>query len=121
MKVKNINKSFKYFTIEYWKNRKRLKYILKCIKKAKNNYINEYYINFPVNSKGLCYYLSKEFNSSMMSYGELKKIIPVFTPEFFNIKNCNILCYWWDRHDKQSRINAFNKLIDYYTNIIKEL
>lgn len=114
-----MKRIFRFFTITYWKDYIRLKHILKCIKNAKKRFIKDRSIN--ITSHGVCYYLGKElFGDRIFIYDNIKNIIPIFTPQFFNNNRC-AYGYWWDAFDTQSRINAFDKLINHYKNLIKEL
>ena len=120
MKVKYINKIFRFFTIKYWKDYIRLRHILKCIKNAKVNFLLDR--KSTIELKGLCFYLGIElFNNLIFCYDEIKDIIPIFTPEYFHVDASRKYGYWWDIFDVQSRINAFDKLINHYENLIKEL
>lgn len=121
MKVKDMNRIFRFFTIKYWKDYIRLRHILKCIENAKVNFLLDR--SKPNNRfEGLCYYLGKElFGGRMCIYTEIISIIPIFTPEYFHVSGSKRYCYWWDIYDVYSRIDAFNKLINHYKNLIKEL
>ena len=51
-----------------------------------------------------------------ISYEDISKIIPEFNRDFLNCTTDNdIYAYWWSLDDRQSRIEAFNKLIKYYS------
>lgn len=121
MKVKDINKIFRFFTIKYWKDYIRLKHILKCIKNAKERFIKDR--SKPCNVfLGLCYYLGTElFGYNNFIYNDIKNVIPIFTPEYFHVSGSKRYGYWWDIYDVYSRIDAFDKLINHYKNLIKEL
>lgn len=120
MKVKDMKRKFRFFTIKYWKDYIRLRHILKCIKNAKKHFIKDR-SEKNIKSYGMCTYLALElFKRNHCDYDKIKNIIPIFTPKFFNSKK-NPYCYWWDLYDTESRINAFNKLINHYKKLIKEL
>ena len=121
MKVKDMKRIFRFFTIRYWKDYIRLRHILKCIKNAKEHFIKDRNKKCPI-LFGLCYYLGIElFSEFSYTYDKIKNIIPIFTPEYFHICGSKRYSYWWSIFDVQSRINAFDKLINYYENLIKEL
>lgn len=69
---------------------------------------------------GMCFYIqnciSFIFNTHIY-YDEIKNIIPEFIPETFGltINNNN---HWWNINDINSRIKAFDKLIEIYKNKI---
>ena len=119
--MKDINKIFRFFTIKYWKDYIRLRHILKCIKNAKRHFIKDRSNICPI-LYGMCMYLGLYLYlyNTHINYDKIKDIIPVFTPQFFNT-NKNKYAYWWNIDDTQSRINAFDKLINHYENLIKEL
>lgn len=115
-----MKRIFRFFTITYWKEYIRLRHILKCIKNAKERFIEDRKSNGIL--FGLCHYLGIElFNYRAFLYEDIKDIIPIFTPEYFHLHNSRIYGYWWNIHDVQSRIDAFDKLINHYKNLIKEL
>ena len=115
-----MKRRFRFFTIKYWKDYIKLRHILKCIKNAKKQFIKE-------RSKpcsilyGICTYLGIYlFKGGFFTYDAIKDIIPVFTPQFFN-SDRNPYGYWWNIYDIYSRINAFDKLINHYEKLIKDL
>lgn len=115
-----MKRIFRFFTMRYWKDYIRLRHILKCIKNAKKEFIKDRNNTYPI-FYGMCKYLGLElFNGNYYFYDRIKDIIPIFTPQFFN-KNNSPYCYWWNIYDVQSRINAFDKLINHYEKLIKEL
>lgn len=95
--------------------------ILKWIENAK-----EYYLKFEY-CPGMCLalfntipkYFREDWNK-IKSYNceKIKHFIPEYHPEFFITKG--IKCngyeegYWWKLNDKESRIKAFDKLIEIY-------
>lgn len=48
-------------------------------------------------------------------YEKIKRIIPEFKPETFNVFQSYPYTPWWDTRDRESRIKAFNKLIEIYS------
>jgi hypothetical protein len=89
----------------YRENRRR-KQTLKLIKKAKNLYL-EGVSDFMC----ICFYKA---SGSFFLYEDLVKVIPEFTPSTFGV-NSSAIGGWWNRNDKISRINAFDKLIEIYS------
>lgn len=115
-----MKRIFRFFTIRYWKDYIILRHILKCIKNAKKLFIKERTEPRGV-LYGICKYLGIYlFKGRSFNYDAIKDIIPIFTPQFFN-SDKNPYTYWWDIYDVQSRINAFDKLINHYKKLIKEL
>lgn len=45
---------------------------------------------------------------------DISKIIPEFKSTYFGLNNKPEHEYWWDEDDRESRIDALNKLIDLY-------
>ena len=95
------------------------KEIVKILERAKN-----LYINFCHTSKnGMCHYIMiayyELYGKHIMVY-QTSMIIPKFKPIFCKGDKA---MYWWDLNDTESRINAFNKLIEYYScnNIIDKI
>lgn len=120
MKVKDIKQKFRFFTIKYWKDYIRLRHILKCIKSAKRHFIKDRTEPHGV-LYGICTYLGLYlFEGRAFIYDTIKNIIPIFTPQFFN-SDRYVYSYWWDIFDVQSRIDAFDKLINHYEKLIKDL
>lgn len=113
MKVKDMK--LKYFNPFYWINRRKNKEIYLLILAAKYHYISRYNSEY---KHGLCLSficVFAEFYGSI-SMREIKKLIPEFNREFFNIKHT--LPFWWDVADYTSRIKAFDKLLECYKNKI---
>ena len=86
--------------------------ILEILKRAK-----EYYtFKDAYDARGICYriyrILLSDYNISI-SYGEIEHIIPEFNPDFLGGK-INSQNYWWNIFDQESRITAFDVLIDIY-------
>ena len=108
----------------YWllfnKPKYRLYEILCWIENTKNAYLKDV-------SSGLCLaffynlpsYFSKEFYIKLPGNicQRVSRIIPEYTPEYFGTKEIEDgpeEGYWWDRADRQSRIEALDKLIQVY-------
>ena len=94
--------------IKQWKERRRRKSILKDIKKAK-----DIYLSHKSNFMCLCFF-SVNFDKYWDS-GEIQKRIPEFNREFLESKTPNGCVVWWDIDDRNSRIKAFDKLIEIYS------
>lgn len=90
----------KYVIKEYRRRR-----ILSDIKKAKR-YFQEGMIDFMC----LCF---MRVSIKYCKY-PIDSIIPEFNRDFLNAEY-NGLSIWWDRDDRESRIKAFDKLIDTYS------
>ena len=100
------------FVIDYikqWMKHRRRKSILKDIKKAKDFYLRH-------ESSYMCICFSW---ANYKKYGTLEKIqerIPEFNREFLNaIKTSCDYGAWWPSDDRDSRIKAFDKLIEIYS------
>lgn len=92
----------------WFKNRKR-KQTLEIIKQAKQVYLD---------GKECCMCFSfMRVEDSFLCYKDIVKRIPEFTPDFFGANKIYLIaiCYWWPIEDRQSRIKAFNKLIEIYS------
>lgn len=90
-----------------YKEKRRRKQILKDIKKAK-----QYYLKGLESCMCSCFYRVDEGKYYCCSY--IRQIIPEYTPKTFGSNAC-IGELWWSINDKQSRIKAFNKLIEIYS------
>lgn len=116
MKVKNINKIFKYINPFYWINKRKNKEIYFITLVAKHYYVAK--INQGINI-GLCHafvYAYKTINIDISTF-ELELKIPKFNRKFLNAKYYNG-GLWWDTMDYRSRLSAFEKLLKYYKNKI---
>lgn len=96
--------------IKNWKRRRRRKSILKDIKKAKDNYLRH-------KSSFMCICFT---DVSYEKYGlgsvQICERIPEFNMEFLNATRTS--CdggAWWPADDRNSRIEAFDKLIEVYS------
>ena len=80
---------------------------LKDIKKAKDIYV----IGMAV---GMCqsfYYVNYD---RYTTYAKIRERIPEFKPETFNVDPELLEDFWWRISDRDSRIKAFDKLIEIY-------
>lgn len=48
-------------------------------------------------------------------YDVIRQRIPEFKPDTFKVNPRNISGAWWDPRDRESRIKAFDKLIEIYS------
>ena len=94
--------------IKRWNEHRRRKAILKDIKEAKCVYLigKEHcmchcFMFININRYGCC--------------EKIREIIPEFKPETFNVPPANIDGLWWSIYDRESRIEAFDKLIEIYS------
>lgn len=109
-----MKKIFKYINPYYWINKRKNKEIYLFILAAKYYYISEY-------NNGRCFGLCLCFQHMYEKYHvrlklklttKIRDIIPEFNKEFFNITHT--YPFWWELNDYDSRILAFNKLLECY-------
>lgn len=92
-----------------YKEKRRRKQILKDIKKAKQIFLN--------GEEFMCWCFQKVNSKKYNTCYSIRKIIPEFKPSTF-INNFNPNRYfkaWWIHTDRESRIKAFDKLIEIYS------
>lgn len=94
--------------IKNWIGRRRCKSILKDIKKAKDIYLRH-------ESDFMCICFSRVDDKKYRSTNKLQKRIPEFNREFLEAKNPDRCIVWWPSDDRESRIEAFDKLIEVYS------
>lgn len=94
--------------IKRWKGLRRRKSILKDIKKAK-------YIYMSCKVSFMCHCFMLVDHNKYGNYEMIRKTIPEFKPETFNVAQSDIYTYWWAPKDRESRIKAFEKLIKIYS------
>ena len=109
--MKNIKQSFKYINPFYWINRRKNRERYLIVLAAKHYFIGNRNANY---ATGLCH----SFNRIINEYTDKDKfnitdIIPEFNREFLNAAR-QTDPWWWTTSDYQSRIKAFNKLLEYY-------
>ena len=97
------------------------KEIVTLLRVTKTNYI--YDIKNTLTREGLCYYIVMTFHQIYDRYIiciDIPILIPKFNPIFCKGNNT---VYWWSMHDTKSRIQALDKLIEYYScnNIIDKI
>lgn len=92
--------------IKRWRERRRRKSILRDIKEAK-----QLYLTGKERFMCLCF---KEVNyNKYISTEAIQKIIPEFNPKFCEATYNSPA--WWLTEDRESRIKAFDKLIETYS------
>lgn len=94
--------------IKRWKERRRRKAILKDIKKAKQFYVNR-------RERFMCKCFFRVDFVKYPYYDVIRQRIPEFKPDTFNADPNNFYGAWWDPRDRDSRIKAFDKLIEIYS------
>lgn len=94
--------------IKRWQERRRRKSVLKDIKKAKDIYLSGRTIS-------MCHSFYWVDENRYDTYYEIRKRIPEFKSETFNIDPMLWSAFWWPIHDRESRIEAFDKLIEIYS------
>lgn len=70
---------------------------------------------------GMCYAITLvhwKYHKSM--YPRFSENLPEFNREFLNPNSNPDNPYWWDRNDVESRITAFDRLIEIYKNSNEE-
>lgn len=94
--------------IKKWREKRRRKRILKIIKDAK-----QYYLDKKSLYMCLCFgEVYARFYRKDSLYENIHKMIPEFNREIMGaVYTDNI---WWDIIDRESRIKAFDKLIEIY-------
>lgn len=94
-----------------YREKRRRKQILKIIKEAKQVYLDgkEYC---------MCFSFIK-VEPSFFCYDGIVEKIPEFKPSTFGLHEILPTTVWWDILDRESRINAFNKLIEIYSKQVK--
>ena len=64
---------------------------------------------------GMCYALTLAYwNNHKSMYPKLSENLPEFNRKFLNPESNSDNPFWWNRNDKESRIKAFDKLIEIY-------
>lgn len=96
--------------LNFLRQNKEKREILKDIKKAKQIFLTG-------KVRFMCYCFLEANPQKYYSVEDIRKIIPEFKPTTF-IKNFNPDNYfraWWPITDRESRIKAFDKLIEIYS------
>lgn len=109
MKLWNVRYKILNFLCLYKENKEKKK-ILKDIKKAKQIFLKE-------EARFICHCFKKVNPIKYSDIESIRKIIPEFKPTTF-IKYVNPyknFVGWWRITDRESRIKAFDKLIEIYS------
>lgn len=94
--------------IKRWKERRRRKAILKDIKEAT-------YIYLCGQTPFMRHCFMRVDYDKYGCYEKIREIIPEFIPETFNVRPAKGCYGWWLPSDRESRIKAFDKLIEIYS------
>ena len=92
--------------------------ILSILIKAKDTYCKEEYL-----ARGMCSCIRSavyKLYKLPFDYRDINRVIPEFNFEFLNTYVSNINGYWWPVDDRQARIDAFDKLINHYKQLIED-
>lgn len=95
--------------------------VLEILKLAKEKYIQSHSSSYNLNDYhkaflGMCYFIDSAFCTKFkvtILYSDIEKVIPEFNPDFFETVP-NKQNYWWNIFDQESRIKAFDILINIY-------
>jgi hypothetical protein len=90
-----------------YKEKRRRKEILKDIKKAKQYYLEGL-------ADCMCYCFEKVDRDKYYCCSCIRKIIPEYNPKTLG-SNIIVNALWWPITDRESRIKAFDKLIEIYS------
>lgn len=90
-----------------YREKRRRKQILEIIKKAKQAYLDG-------RSPFMCICFQM-VESSFCCYDDIVREIPEFKPSTFGLYVGEIKGCWWKSSYRESRIKAFNKLIEIYS------
>lgn len=93
--------------IKNWFKNRRRKQTLEIIKQAKQVYLD--------GKEGCMCFSFMRVEDSFLSYEDIVKRIPEFTPPTFGLPFIGINGVWWSLEDRASRIKAFDKLIEIYS------
>lgn len=88
------------------------KEIINILNLAKVKYLSHMNSGF---SPGMCFCIEKAIElkyNTKVPYEDLKLYIPKFDPKF--LKTPYKSYFWWEIFDTHSRIDAFDKLLEYY-------
>lgn len=91
-----------------WEERCKRKSILKDIKKAKDIYIRH-------ESDYMCFCFFNVDSEKYWNPVKIRERIPEFNREFLGAKMPYGNGIWWEDDDRNSRIKAFDKLIEIYS------
>lgn len=91
-----------------YREKRRRKHTLEIIKRAKQAFLNG---SSPFMCN--CFYIVEP--TFQYCYYNIIDKIPEFKPSTFGVNGRNVKGGWWVMSDRQSRINAFDKLIEIYS------
>lgn len=94
--------------IKRWKERRRRKAILKDIKEAKSIYLSG-------RERCMCLSFFAVDTDKYIDYDKIQRRMPEFKPDTFNVNPHAVGGFWWNVNDRDSRIKAFDKLIEIYS------
>ena len=94
--------------IKRWNERRRRKAILKDIKKAKQYYTDCVEVF-------MCHCFRRVNFDKYYNYESIHKLIPEFNREYLGSSIDKKYAIWWLTRDRESRIKAFDKLIEIYS------
>lgn len=89
-----------------YKEKQRRKQVLRIIINAKQEYLDN-------NQDFMCFCFCRV--ASFKCYDDIVKRIPEFKPSTFGSDRENAKGAWWSTIDRESRIKAFDKLIEIYS------
>lgn len=90
-----------------YKEKRRRKQILKDIKKAQQIFLNK-------EETFMCYCFRDVNREKYLGWNEIHKVIPEFRPQTFGL-DIPPNGAWWSALDRKSRLKAFDKLIEIYS------
>lgn len=90
-----------------YREKRRRKHTLEIIKRAKQAYLDH---RSPFMC--ICFHI---VHFSSFKHDDIVREIPEFKPSTFGVNVRNVKGGWWVMSDRQSRINAFDKLIEIYS------
>ena len=93
--------------IKKWREKRRRKRILKIIKDAK-----QIFLDGKADYMCLCF---RAICSGFFCANRIQQTIPEFNRETLGATTPKYLLVWWCEDDRESRIKAFDKLIEIYS------
>lgn len=90
-----------------YREKRRRKHTLEIIKRAKQAYLDH---RSPFMC--ICFQMVK---LQFFDYDNIVREIPEFKPSTFGVNVRNVRGGWWEMSDRESRIKAFDKLIEIYS------
>lgn len=93
-----------------YKENRRREQILKTIKEAK-----QVYLDGKSPFMCVCFQMVYHNNFPFCCYDDIVREIHEFKPSTFGVRVRNVKGGWWEMSDRESRIKAFDKLIEIYS------